>query len=460
LSAVAQEADPAAAGVAHGLAQVLLAVADGPLSERARTAAKQRLLHGLGVGLASTQLAPYTVSRRALSAESGACTVLASAETLGEGAAAFVNAVTLHSSLQEDCGPGGYRDGSHPGVYVIPAALAAAESAGASGEQLLRGIAVGYEAASRIGASVPSGMAARKFRPVGVVGPRAAAAAAASILARDADVIRRALGIAANLSAGTSQGFVPGTMEPYFHAGFAARNGLLAARLAAAGASSAPDALEGPYGFFAVYAGEPGYYRELTVPREKLAVEQVGSKKYAVCLQNQESLELAVELRQQIAGQAIRAVRLQRPNTPANGTASPGVGAEPPYATMLQRQMAARYTVAAALLGRDLTHSLYFHDRDEQAAVLAEKTELVTTADEGDLVLAAETGTGWVTISGRRPEILFPSPDETARLFLARARPVLGATLAVAGRQLIDSLSAGTSVGELTRLLRGGDESS
>ena len=227
MSTLLQETEPSATGAAARLAAVLSGIATSPLSDSARSATIQRLLHALGVGLASTPLDPYAVSLRALTGEHGASTVLASRETLSPGGAAFVNAVALHSSLQEDCGPGGYRDGSHPGVYIIPAALAAAESVGASGEQLLRGVAVGYEAANRIGASVPPGLISRKFRPVGVIGPFGAAVAAAAILGDGSDVIRRAIGIAANLSGGTSQGFVPGTMEPYFHAGFSARNGLL-----------------------------------------------------------------------------------------------------------------------------------------------------------------------------------------------------------------------------------------
>src|SRR2546430_8007864 len=122
-----------AAVTAAGLAEVLSGIATSPLSDPAGTATIQRLLHALGVGLMSTRLDPYAASMRALSGERGESTVLASRETLSDGGAAFVNAVAMHSSLQEDCGPGGYHGGSHPGVYIIPAALAAAESIGASG---------------------------------------------------------------------------------------------------------------------------------------------------------------------------------------------------------------------------------------------------------------------------------------------------------------------------------------
>jgi 2-methylcitrate dehydratase PrpD len=443
----------AAAVTAAGLAEVLSGIAASPLSDPAGTATIQRLLHALGVGLMSTRLDPYAASMRALSGERGESTVLASRETLSDGGAAFVNAVAMHSSLQEDCGPGGYHGGSHPGVYIIPAALAAAESIGASGERLLRGVAVGYEAAHRVGASVPPGLVARKFRPVGVIGPFGAAAAAASILGDGASVIRRAIGFAANLSAGTSQGFVPGTMEPYFHAGFSARNGLLAAKLAVAGAPAAENALEGPHGFFAVYAGEPGLYEALSAPQERLAVERLGSKKYAACLQNQESLELATELGRRLGGSRIRSAVLERPDTSANGTASPGVGAEPPYVTMLQRQMSARYTVAAALLGRNVRAPMYFQKDDTEVARLAGQIELRMAAGD-EIALTADLGGKRVSIRGRRESILFPTPQETAELFLTRAGLVLGTGGAASARQKIDSLPGLANVRELTGALR------
>lgn len=452
MSALVQETGPSPAAAA--LADVLSGIAAAPLTEAAAAATEMRLLHALGVGLVSTRLAPYAVSMRSVAAESGASTVLASSRPLSEGAAAFVNAVALHSSLQEDCGPGGYRGGSHPGVYVIPAALAAAESAGASGDRFLRGVAVGYEAASRMGASMPAGLVRRKFRPVGVVGPFGAAAAAAAIFDGRASVLRRAIGFAANLAAGTGQGFVPGTMEPYFHAGFAARNGVLAARLAAEGAPSAPEALDGPHGFFAVYAGEPGLYEALSAPAGQLAIEHLGSKKYACCLQNQETLELAGELRHRLGDTAVRRAVLERPGTSANGTASPGVGSPPPYRTMLQRQMSARYTAAAALLGRDVGSPLYFQADDPEVARLADEIELRTAAGD-EIVLTAELGHGQAVIRGRRADILFPTLAETADHFLRRAGTVLGPARAALARERLGSLASLASVQELTHALRG-----
>jgi 2-methylcitrate dehydratase PrpD len=441
-------------GWVNELAAVIASTGNASLPRRVLQAAAQRLLHALGVGLLSTRLPAPAAALLALETETGMATVLGSAATRSPGAAAFVNAVAAHTSLQEDCGPGGFREGSHPGVYIVPAAVAAAESVGAPGDRLLRGVIAGYEAASRVGAAVPHGLASRRFRPVGVVGPIGAATAAAVVLEADAEQLAAALAIAANTAAGFGQGFVSGSMEPYFHAGYSARNGLLAAQLALAGASAAPDALEGEHGFFVIYGGEPGIRNELVAQHPELAIERLGSKKYAVCLQNQESLELATELASIVASRPIRAVVLTRPATSENGTASPGVGSPPPYVTMLQRQMSARFTTAAALLGRDVADPYYFASFDERAARLAENLELRSTTED-QIVITATLDTGEeVTVKGRRPEILDPGFDEARRLFLSRAGRVLGEAPALRAMRMIESLPELVEIRELTRLLR------
>ena len=66
-------------------------------------------------------------------------------------AAALINGAASHSVEFDDI----YRDaGYHPGSPVISAALAAAQATGATGEQFLRGVIVGYEVSTRIGEAV------------------------------------------------------------------------------------------------------------------------------------------------------------------------------------------------------------------------------------------------------------------------------------------------------------------
>src|SRR5207244_3120961 len=67
----------------------------------------------------------------------------------------------------------------HPGVAVIPAALAVAEEVGAGGAAFLEAVVAGYEVTIRVGNALnPASAYARGFHPTGVAGAFAAAVAA------------------------------------------------------------------------------------------------------------------------------------------------------------------------------------------------------------------------------------------------------------------------------------------
>src|SRR5690606_22108031 len=63
--------------------------------------------------------------------------------------------------------------------------------------------------------------------------------------------------LAANTAAGYNEWAATGGSEMFFHVGFAARNGLTAADLAASGAYVSPTALEGPAGLLAAFDKRP-----------------------------------------------------------------------------------------------------------------------------------------------------------------------------------------------------------
>jgi 2-methylcitrate dehydratase PrpD len=384
-------------------------------------------LHGTGVALISGRLPAAETAWRSVRSEPGDCTVLGRSASLSAGAAAFANAVAAHSSLQEDCGPGGLRHGSHPSTYVIPAAMAAAETAHATGAQFLAAVAAGYEAVGVLGEVAPASITGRKFRPLGILGPIGAAAAAGVLLGCTQSQLAAALSIAANTASGFGQGFIAGSMEPYLHAGYSARNGMLAARLAAEGASAAPDAFEGPFGLFETYGGAAG---APLGPASPPAVQQLGTKRYAACLQNQETIALIMDdLPVPVVASQVTRVRVFRPSTSNNGTASPGVGSGPPFDTMLQRQMSARFTAAAALLGRPVDDPRYFETagEDQETLALAPDVELVPVTDSPVRIEVTLTDGSVLSAAGDRSEVLRPSPAEIQDRFRARAGSVLGA---------------------------------
>lgn len=441
-------------GLTTQLGRLLGDIGRGEVPVGTLDAARTRVFHAFGVSLMSSVLPPAGIAWRAVGSVRGDCFVFGRSERAAADDAALVNGVIGHSSLQEDCGPGGLSLGSHPSTYIIPAALAAAESIGASGRQLMLGIVAGYEAVGRIGELAPSDVVRRKFRPVGVMGPFGAAAAAAVIYGGTDAHIAAALDIAANVAGGSTQGIFDGTMEPYLHAGFAARNGLMAARLALAGIVTSAHSLEGEFGFFQTYGGSGGDPGELA--KQELAITQLGTKRFAACLQNQLTMALIVEALPAgvPAERVVRAV-VRRPATGTNGLNSPGVSRLPPFENMLTAQMSARFTAAAALLGHAVDDPGYFQAAygDEQVTSLAGRIDLVPGADDTVVVELHLSGGEPIVLRHDGPSsVLFPSAAEVREAFLRRGRPALGAQVNQAA-SLLDGLENLPDVREVTAAL-------
>jgi 2-methylcitrate dehydratase PrpD len=118
-------------------------------------------------------------------------TALLDGRRLGAVGAAWCNGVLANVLDYDD----GHRlTKGHPGAVVIPAALAAAQLADATAEELLVAVAVGYEIAIRAGVALH----ARDdgYHASGAWGGLGAAAATARLLGLDATAIHHALGLA------------------------------------------------------------------------------------------------------------------------------------------------------------------------------------------------------------------------------------------------------------------------
>lgn len=138
----------------------------------------------------------------------------------------------------------------HPGSVVVPAALAAAGLAGASGREVLLALACGTEAALRVALAVSPGHYAAGFHVTATCGVFGAAVAAGRVLRLDGARMLDALGHAASQSGGLVVGL--GAASKGAGVGAAARAGLEAALLARAGLRGPAAPVTGPFGFLAV----------------------------------------------------------------------------------------------------------------------------------------------------------------------------------------------------------------
>jgi 2-methylcitrate dehydratase PrpD len=354
----------------------------GALPDEAIVSARHCLLDWFGVALAGSREPAAGILAAATAGGGTACSLVGRAERAGELEAALVNGTASHALDFDDMH---VTLAGHPSVAIVPALLAAAERDGASGEAVLAALVAGVEAACLLGAALNPSHYDAGWHSTGTLGALAAAAACSHLLRADDDAWRRALALAATQAAGLRVMF--GTMAKPLHAGRAAANGLLAARLAARGFTASPDALDAPRGFAALHDG-PAAPR--TEPGERWAIEGVLFKYHAACFGTHASIDnaRAVLRDHDLALAEIALVELRVPPDVL------GVCDRERPRTGLEAKFSLHVTTALALLGRDLGDTRTFADAVVSEPAVTELAGRIRLAVEP----AALGNPGWAAL--------------------------------------------------------------
>ena len=167
--------------------------------------------------------------------------------------AAQVNAVMSDAAASDDSD---LRNIVHAGTTLVTTSLAMAERTGASGQDVLAAIVLGYEAAGRIGEAITPGFRTRGFHGC-LVAIFGGAVAAARLLGLDAAAMAQAIALSAT-SIGGLMAAANTSVAREYHAGLAAMLGIHAARAAQRGYVAEERILETRQGFCAVYGGMDG----------------------------------------------------------------------------------------------------------------------------------------------------------------------------------------------------------
>ena len=207
--------------------------------------------------------------------------------------AALVMGVAAHALDYDDVALRG-----HPSAALVPAILAAAQELGSTGAQMLDAYVAGYEVWANLVERETDVHHMKGWHPTGIFGAIGAAAACAVLRRLDAKRASCALGLGASQSAGLMANF--GSMAKPFHAGRAAQAGLMAARLAAAGFTAQPDALEHPQGFLAAVSPAGNVDRERGAGdlgrTWRIVDERLNIKKYPTCYYTHRALDAVLDL--------------------------------------------------------------------------------------------------------------------------------------------------------------------
>lgn len=242
--------------LAEQLARWATAVEPDTIPGHVRHAAARHLLDGLGTALAARRtgaVEPAVAVALGLGGPAEA-TLFGSTNRISAPAAAFANGALVHALDFDDTHAGGL---IHATAVVLPAAFAIGEQVGASGADVLTAAVAGYEIACRVAMAAPHGFHARGLHATQVAGVFSAAAVTARLHGLDAEAVTNALGIAGSSAGGLLEFLSTGAATKQLHPGSACLNGILAARLAAAGATGPATVLEGPRGVYAALSARP-----------------------------------------------------------------------------------------------------------------------------------------------------------------------------------------------------------
>ncbi len=179
----------------------------------------------------------------------GGATALCSGQKFTKAGAAYINAEMIFAGGKWDT----FRMLTHPGVAILPVALAAAEVTGCDGKTFLTAIAAAYEVLERMASEFIPTLMSRGFHAGPVFGLFGAAVAAAKIHGLNEDQINTAIAQCVNLAAGNLEGARAGGAS--LREGGAVRSALLAVALARHGGRAGDSTLEGEAGFYHAYLG-------------------------------------------------------------------------------------------------------------------------------------------------------------------------------------------------------------
>jgi 2-methylcitrate dehydratase PrpD len=261
--------------------------------------AKRAYLDTIGVTLAGSAEPSARLVRDLVAGESpsGPASILGTSRCAGAIGAALANGTAAHALDFDDVSVVSL---AHPSASLVPATLAASELVNGDGAALLDAYCVGFEVAAILGRALNPAHYVRGWHCTSTIGTIGAAAAAARVLGLDAGATARCLGIAASEASGLKANF--GTMTKPLHAGFAARNGVLAAKLAADGFGASDAALDGAQGFAAAFGGESRDlvpFMEQIGTRWELVETGIIVKLYPSCAGTHPTLDALLDLRRE-----------------------------------------------------------------------------------------------------------------------------------------------------------------
>jgi 2-methylcitrate dehydratase PrpD len=354
-----------------------------PLPDEVAEKAKQHILDTFAAMISGSGLPPGRQALKFIHSFGGGkpvATVVASPVVCGPIEAALANGILAHSDETDDShGP----SRSHPGVSVIPAALAAGELFDVTGARFLRSVVLGYDVGTRVTMSMggPGYEAATHRSTHGTVAVFGAGAAASCVAGLNVQQCRFLLDYSSQQVSGfgvwkrddahMEKGFLFG--------GKPAAGAVTAAMLIRSGFTGVDDVFSGPENFFEAFAPRDNGVIKADPSQlvdglgQRFEVTRTNIKKWTVGSPIQAPLDALVGFAKQrsFAASDVQKVVVRLANDEAN--------------TVSDRDMpdiCLQYLIAIMLLDKTVTFaSIHDKARMRDPAVMRERAKVEVVAD-------------------------------------------------------------------------------
>ena len=249
----------------------------------------------------SAQREPYIQSLVKALNEKGDCSLIGHDKKVSPFNASIINGTAIHGEDFDDTFEG---TPVHVGAVMIPAMLASVQARNLSGNDLLKGLAIGSELICRLALVAPTAVHRQGFHPTAIFGAFGASIGISSSIGSSMSQMVNSLGIVGSMASGIIEYLAEGTSTKRLHPGWAAGCGWQSANIAQSGFIGPRTVFEGTHGVFNTFAKtniKPNFSYLTNDLGKKWHCENLAIKPYACGTMAQPFIDCAIKLKTEIS---------------------------------------------------------------------------------------------------------------------------------------------------------------
>ena len=244
---------------------------------------------------------PYIKSLVKALNEKGDCSLIGHNNKVSPFNASIINGTAVHGEDFDDTFEG---TPVHVGAVMVPAMLAAAQAKKLSGNEFLKGLAIGSELICRLALVAPTAVHRQGFHPTAIFGAFGASIGISSALGSSSNQMVSSLGIVGSMASGIIEYLAEGTSTKRLHPGWAAGCGWQSANIGKSGFVGPRTVFEGTHGVFNTFAKttiKPEFSYLTNELGSRWECEKLAIKPYACGTMAQPFIDCSIKLKSEIS---------------------------------------------------------------------------------------------------------------------------------------------------------------